>query len=225
MAGNKRNGKIDELFDREDWEAARRVLSRELETDPENHWLLTQLGVTFYEQRRYKKALQVFLKSREIVPDCPLTLWNVAGALDSLGKHQAAISIYTWILQSERSPEEDPCWESKEWTDSLKTDCVYRLGCCFQELGRKRKAEHCYRQYLNLLALGIRGSYSIDDVQHSLRDVQAAGRTNGLENEVRKVVDATLQASGIGARKGRQGSLPEFALGELVPGRRTRHKQ
>ena len=48
--------------------------------------------------------------SEAIVPDCPLTLWNLAGTLDALGKYVDAIRIYVRLLESDDSPETDPCW-------------------------------------------------------------------------------------------------------------------
>jgi tetratricopeptide (TPR) repeat protein len=197
MSGNKTNGKINALIQRGEWDEARRLLIREQDKDPTNHWVLTQLGVTFYEQRRYEEALELFLSSRKIVPDCPLTLWNLAGTFDALGKHAKAIRIYTSLLQSNKSPADDPCWESPEWSDALKTDCVYRLGVCFQKLGKKPKAEVCYHQFLNLLSIGIEATYSIDDVKRQMRGLQGMGKTNGIASEVRKAFSATLQASGI----------------------------
>ena len=75
---------IESLLEAEEWDAARRQIERDLERDPQNHWLLTQLGVTLYEEKRYADALKPLLESLDIVPDCPLTLWNLAGALDAL---------------------------------------------------------------------------------------------------------------------------------------------
>jgi len=187
--------------------------------------VLTQLGVIFYEQRRYQEALELFLTSRRIVSDCPLTLWNLAGALDALGKSAQAVRIYTWLLDSKKSPEEDPCWESKEWTDALKTDCVYRLGLCFQHMGKKHKAEQCYRQYLDLLLVGIEGSYSAEDVMRKIRGLHDAGRNGGADRELRKAVHATLQASGIEARRGRRNAPPVIRIGEPLPSQRTANRK
>ena len=124
--------------------------------EPDSHWLLTQLGETYYEQRQFQKALGLFLKSRDIVPDCPLTLWHLAGTLDALGYQSGALRLYTWLLESKKTAEDDPCWESKEWTDALKTDCVFRIGICFQHLNRKDKAKSCFRRYADLLLAGPR---------------------------------------------------------------------
>src|SRR5262245_15253150 len=158
MARDKLNGAIDDLFKRGRWNEARRLLERERSRNPESHWILTQLGVTFYEQQRYDEALVLFAASLEIVPDCPLTLWNLAGTLDALGKPARAVSIYTWLLRSNKSPKDDPCWESEQWTAALKADCAYRLGVSFEHLGKKQKARNWYLQYLNLLSAGLEGS-------------------------------------------------------------------
>ena len=79
------------------------------------------------------------------------------------------MAIYTRLLKANTSPDKDPCWESKEWADALKADCMYRLGLCFEHLGTREVAEHCYLQYMNLLATGIEGAYSVDDVLARIR--------------------------------------------------------
>jgi tetratricopeptide (TPR) repeat protein len=225
MSANKSNTTLEDLLRQARWREARNILEREREQDPANHWVLTQLGVTFYEQRRYSEALQLFRASLKIVPDCPLTLWNVAGALDALGKFTTAVRIYTWLLQSPQSPERDPCWESTQWADALKTDCVYRLGVCFQHLGKKEKAGDCYREYLNLLSLGMAGSYSIDDVKRQVPELRHRRGPGLAESEVRKAQDATLQALGIPPWKGRRCAPPRLAAREFDVGRRAASKK
>ena len=142
MDAKSLSSRINDLFHQNKWEEARKILEIESERDPHSHWVLTQLGVTFYEESKYEDALKLFFTSLNIVDTCPLTLWNMAGTLDALGEYARAVQIYTWLLQSTKSSDEDPCWESKEWTDALKTDCVYRLGVCFRHLGKKLEAEH-----------------------------------------------------------------------------------
>jgi len=186
---------IEHLFGLGEWEKARKLLEEARRKDPQSHWLLTQLGVTCYEQKKYQKALQLFLASRKVVADCPLTLWNLAGTLDALGKHTKAIKIYTWLLASKTSPHQDPCWESKEWADALKTDCVFRMGDCLRHLGKTQKAEHWYRQYLNLLLIGADGSYSIEDVAHKIRGLRAPNQEKPNGAKVRKALAEALQAS------------------------------
>ena len=104
MSREELSKRINSLFRRNAWEAARKLLEAERKKKPEDHWVLTQLGVTFYEEKRYRDALELFKKSLAIVNDCPLTLWNLAGALDALGNHSQAKEIYIWLLQAKTSP-------------------------------------------------------------------------------------------------------------------------
>jgi tetratricopeptide (TPR) repeat protein len=218
-------GRVNELFRRSKWDEARALLEKQREQEPANHWLLTQLGVTFYEQKRYKEALKLFRASRRILDDCPLTLWNLAGTLDALGEYEDAVRIYVWLLGSKRTPQEDPCWESPEWANSLKTDCVYRLGVCFQNLGKEQWAEHCYRQYLVLLTLGIDGTYSAADVVRRIRELHGSGSRNSAGNAIRKAFQSTLRIAGVERAKGRGSKSPQFAEQESRVGQRVGSKK
>jgi tetratricopeptide (TPR) repeat protein len=179
--------KINCLFAKEEWGKARRLLQAELVKAPTDHWIVTQLGVTFYEQKRYEESLQLFRRSTQIVPDCPLTLWNLAGTFDATGDHANAIEIYTWLVNCTTSPDEDPCWESEEWADALKTNSVYRLGVCFQNSGNSTAAEFCYRQYIDLLLIGVEGSYSIEDARRHIQSLHGADNGRGAEVELKKL--------------------------------------
>jgi predicted Zn-dependent protease len=84
MANTEFSEQIWRLFQSGAWLKARKLLEAERKKEPENHWLLTQLGVTFYEQRQYAEAHRLFLASQKIVPDCPLTLWNCTYSIDDV---------------------------------------------------------------------------------------------------------------------------------------------
>jgi hypothetical protein len=206
---------LEALLEQGAWEDARRRIEEELKHHRDDHWLLTQLGVTYYEQGRYRESLTPFLDSLKIVPDCPLTLWNLAGALDALGKPEEALAIYTWLLRSKKSADDDPCWESEDWTDSLKTDCVYRVGACFQRLGRAESAGNCFRQYINLILAGMNGTYSIDDAARRIRDLHGK-RQSGVGKELRAAIKSTLQDPGVQSVHGGQHKLPKFSLPDLL---------
>jgi hypothetical protein len=51
------SNKINALFATKNWAEARKLLQSQLCKQPDNHWLLTRISTTFYEERYYKKAL------------------------------------------------------------------------------------------------------------------------------------------------------------------------
>ena len=214
MAAAQDRANVETLLRQEKWAAARALIKQELAADPDNHWLLTQLGSTFYEQRRYREALEPLLAARAVVPDCPLALWHLAGTLDALGKPREASAIYTWLLRSDASPDDDPCWESAEWAAALKADCTFRLGVCARHSGRKAAAERYFRQYLNMLLAGATGLYSFDDTLRHIRELRGGG--NGRSNrDIRAVIDSTLRPDGRPVR-GAPRKLPDLRVEELL---------
>ncbi len=226
MSRNTLNNKVNLLFRQGKWAKARKLLEEEREKEPRDHWVVTQLGVTFYEEHRYQESLELFLASLQIVPDCPLTLWNAAGALDSLGRHSKAVLIYTWLLKADASPRKDPCWESDHWADVLKTDCVYRLGLCFEHQGKRETAEKCYRQYMNLLATGIEGTYPVDDVLAKVRRLSSSAGADVRNKGLRSAIDSTLTAVEPKSRKDRApNGAPRLSARELLPGKLAASKR
>jgi tetratricopeptide (TPR) repeat protein len=195
MTTSKVGDRINDLIEAEQWKDARALIQKTLKREPRNHWLLTQLGETYYEQQDYKKALEVLLRSRGILPDCPLTLWHLAGTLDALRHHAEAIQLYTWLLRSTKTPEDDPCWESVEWTDALKTDCVFRMGLCFKHLDRNERAAYCFRKYIDVLSQGAEGSYPIEEARKYLQESLPSER-EAVEQELQEVAEWTRQEFG-----------------------------
>jgi len=61
--------------------------------------LLTRLGLTFYEERRYAQALKYSLRALEEVPNCPLALWDYAGSLEMLDQTKAALKVYLYLIR------------------------------------------------------------------------------------------------------------------------------
>jgi tetratricopeptide (TPR) repeat protein len=190
-----RKHRIADLIASGEWKAARKLLEAEREQDPQNHWILTQLAVTFYERREYDRALHLLVASQEIVPDCPLTLWNLAGALSATGKLQDAVRVYAWIVESQTTPEDDPCWESKAWAAALKADCMYRLGVCFEGLNERDKAEQCFRKYFDLLLVGIAGTYSKEEVIQQIRKLLQKDKGQAADSELRRAMNTASQVS------------------------------
>jgi tetratricopeptide (TPR) repeat protein len=154
---------INDLLDREDWASARRVIRRELRKNPDEHWLLSQLGNTYYEERKYKQALKYAEMALAQAPGCPLILWDYANALDMLGRKQEAIGVYGDLLargvRSIARGDSGECGEGMAWARSLLADCKYRLACCYKDLGDTKKAFKYFNDYYADLNKGIDSIY------------------------------------------------------------------
>ena len=178
---NTNKDRVETLIEQEKWADARQAIQEELKDDPANHWLLTRLSTTWYEQGDYQEALQWVEKARELAPDCPLVLWDFAGTLDMLGREREAIAVYRSLL--ERGAEvlaEDECGEGIEWATGLLTDCVYRAGRCNEELGNRVKAATLYRNYRDLVDMGSRSIYPREEAVARLRKLTRQ-RKNQIE--------------------------------------------
>src|SRR5689334_17516155 len=98
----KRKDRSAEMIERaieiDDWRLARKLIRAQLRRKPEDHWLLTRLSLTYYEQRQYRKSLYYAAKALQIAPYCPLAIWDYAGSLDMLERRKRALSIYEWLV-------------------------------------------------------------------------------------------------------------------------------
>src|SRR5262249_26328292 len=68
--------RIEALLNKGQWRRAEAVIRKQLQDNPEDHWLWARLAGAKYEQREYRGALDAAEKALEIVPDCPLALWS-----------------------------------------------------------------------------------------------------------------------------------------------------
>jgi hypothetical protein len=157
---------IEALVEREKWPEARAAIRAELKTTPEDHWLLTRLSTTYYEERNYKEALRWAEKARKIAPNCPLVLWDYAGVLDMLGKKQEAITVYHCLLsRGVDAVAQDECGEGTEWTTALLNDCIYRVGQCWEDLKELERAQSLYHIYLDSRNMGVSSIYSSQEAK------------------------------------------------------------
>jgi len=178
--------KINRLLEQESWAAARRLIEREIAkispADFSRHWLLTRLSTTFYEERKYQEALNLAKQAERIAPNCPLVLWDLAGAYLMLNDNANAISIYTKLIKrgTDRIAR-DQCGEGRRWAGSLIADCWYRLGTCYRDAGDKKKAIECWSKHFEMVVKGIDSIYSYPDVLQDI--IECAPRneinTNG----------------------------------------------
>jgi tetratricopeptide (TPR) repeat protein len=173
--------RMNRCLDREDWAGARRLIRAKLLREPESHWLLTRLGLTYYEERRYREALTPQKKALTLAPRCPLVRWDYAGTIDALGRRTEAIAIWRTLLrQGERRIAHGPCGEGLRWTRSLLNDCRYRLALACRALGRLRSARHYLAQHLRRRRQGVPSIYPLSLVRRRLAGIwpRATARTS-----------------------------------------------
>jgi tetratricopeptide (TPR) repeat protein len=65
---------VEAALQADDWVGARKLIRTGLRSKPDDHWLLSRLALTFYEQRQYREALKLDLKALKIAPYSPLVL-------------------------------------------------------------------------------------------------------------------------------------------------------
>jgi tetratricopeptide (TPR) repeat protein len=167
--------RIEKLIRVEDWPAARRAVRAKLKSSPNDHWLLTRLGLTYYEERRYKQALKYELRALAEAPNCPLALWDYAGSLEMLGQTEAALKVYSLLVRRgvQRTAFGD-CGEGLAWARGLIADCHYRMAHCYAALQRPKMAIKSLKRHIGLRGPGCRSIYSLARVRKELGNLQAS---------------------------------------------------
>lgn len=158
--------RIEEAIERDDWQKARTLIRQWLRVKPNDHWLLTRLGLTYYEQKQYKRALLYSLKALQIEPYCPLSIWDYAGTLAMLGRQKEALSIYRWLISwGEDRLAYGQCGEGIQAARSLIADCFYRIAGILEEQGQRKRAVAALREHLSRRTRGTRSIYPLSEVK------------------------------------------------------------
>src|ERR1700687_5102880 len=109
MAKDRIGRHIESLIGREDWKAAHDAIKKQLQKEPDDHWLWARLSGVKYELRDYQGALEAAEKALAIVPDCPLALWSYAIAQEMRGEIPEAMAYYKQLfhrgLQQLKNPD------------------------------------------------------------------------------------------------------------------------
>jgi tetratricopeptide (TPR) repeat protein len=167
---------IEQHIEVDDWEGARRLILIDLESEPDDHWLLTRLSLTYYEQRDYERSLELTNRALELAPQCPLALWDHAGTLEELDRPREALSIYQGLVdRGVDSLAYGECGEGRAWSRGLVADCLFRMGTCYVTLGDSGTAAECFKRCLSLRGPGCRSIYPIAEVRSKLRGCEHLG--------------------------------------------------
>lgn len=182
MSGTTLSERVNRLFEKEKWEAARKLLLKALDSTPDDHWLLTRIGTTYYEERDYATALDYTKRAVELDPECPLVLWDLAGTLAMLKRYPEAAYSYLKLLRRGMAIGSDECGEGAEWARALLTDTLFRLAECCRRMEKYDLARSFLVGHQQLVSLGNVSLYSQEDVQQEYEALGLSSETIIEEN-------------------------------------------
>lgn len=173
----KNKAKISELLNEyimtENWQAAKKILENELKNEPEDHFLLTQLGEVFYEMHEYEKAIQLTEKAYTLAPDCPLASNNHAVALYMNEKNSEAIEIWEILLTKDiHEIADDECGDGIQFAKSLINDIRFRIGDAYLAKKNKEKALNYYQSHLDNRKRGLFSNFTKKEVENEIKDLK-----------------------------------------------------
>ncbi len=127
---------------------------------PTDQWLWMTLSLTYYEQKKYEKALQFAKLAVEFEPTCPLALWHYAGALYMSGREDAALTIWTVLLGMDlEEVAYGECAEGMDWALQLINDIHCRVGRYYQWKQDPERARVWFEKYLHNRSHGVGSIY------------------------------------------------------------------
>jgi tetratricopeptide (TPR) repeat protein len=167
--------KIWEHIEKDEYAQARQMLKNHLKRDNTNYWAMTMVAMSYYEERKYKKALEWSEKSLKECSDDPLTLWVYTGPLSQLGRLEEAIQIWQQII--EWGPEKvglELCQEGIAWAKSLINNCRYMLAMAYKDKGNKTLALDYLQAHL-AHRKGTKSIYPLKEVKKEMRELAMYG--------------------------------------------------
>ena len=163
---------IEAAIRSERWKKARQLIRAELKDKPKSHWLLTRLGLTYYEERAYRASLSYSQKALRLAPECPLALWDYAGSLQMLGRHRMALRVYRQLLsRGVGQIAHGDCGEGRGWARGLIAGCFYREAHSYKKLKKEKAAIDSYRKHLRMRGPGCRSIYAVRTVRKELSEL------------------------------------------------------
>ena len=164
---------IEEAIAKDQWLLARGRIREKLTEEPDSHWLISRLALTYYEQRQYRRALNYEIKALQIAPYCPLSIWGYAGTLDMLDRKKEALELYRWLISwGEEELAYGPCGEGIQKARSLIADCFYRIALIQARNGQRKRAIQSYKEHLSRRTRGTRSIYPLRAVKDKMRKLE-----------------------------------------------------
>lgn len=152
-AGDHHQGReIEALLDDAQWARARWLIQATLVEAPEDHWLLAQLGLAYFEQGDAASALPVLERAVRLAPRCPLVLWYYGAVLDSLGKAATSMAVFRALVETGVDILSDgECGLGRERAKAVMARSYERLRRLHCAEGRDEQAQRCFDRLFDLL--------------------------------------------------------------------------
>lgn len=164
---------VNRLFAEEKYSEARDLILKLMKDNQDDHWLLTRLSTTYYEQKDYNKALEYVQQAVTLSPSCPLVLWDYAGTLDMLERDDESIQIFKKLIRRGITDiAYGECGEGIRYARSLVNDSRYRLGLIYAGKGEFALAKKSLNAYIKNRHNGFPSIYNLRDVKEDLKQIQ-----------------------------------------------------
>jgi len=165
----EKSNKLNQLFKEEKWKEARYLILQLLKDHPNDHFLLTRLSTTYYEEKKYEKALEYVEQAYKLAPKCPLVLWDFAGTLDMLERNEDAINIYKSIIKKgARRVAYGEGGEGIRDARKLVNDCRYRVGLLYSDINKFNLALKYVKSHIANRGRNTPSIYNLRDVKRKL---------------------------------------------------------
>lgn len=170
MSPKRTNQHLERLLREGDWPRARHALKAQLVKQPESHWLLTMVGLTYYEQSQFRRALRYARKAAAIEPRCSLVRDKLALTLWMLNQDAEAIGLWKGLIRDgPRRLSRGRCRESLAWNRTLVNDCRLMLAKAYFESGDVTRTRRYLGTYLRVRRSGVRTWIPRDNLARFLR--------------------------------------------------------
>ena len=139
---------IQELMEREQWDIARKRLLRKLRRDPTKVILLTFLSEVYFEEGKYKKALEASVKAYSRSPEYPLVLWDYAHALYMNSEFSKSLGTFKTIMcMRPTAIAKSMNWKIEKAKEFLNAS-RFNIALCYIQLDKLGLAIRALESYL-----------------------------------------------------------------------------
>ena len=177
---------VSRLIRDDKYDEAVRVIRKFLRKYPKSHWLMACLSCCHYEQYKYNLAVRWAWRAVDIAPECPLSLWYYATALDMWGRLQAkeekskkwaldvALIVFRQMLKFglRYMATVVPCGEGYAHAGSLLNDARYRMALIYWHRKEYKDAVKWAKLHLRKRAAGQKSIYTKRQVEKDLKAMQ-----------------------------------------------------